>query len=113
MNRGATRTGSTTYLRAQRLIAWQRDGGRCVWCGRQPHQRRCSTSGCGLCFEADHLIHHSNGGSDHHSNLLTACRDCNQSRGTHTQPKHQPNATLAQAASRTAPGPMAGVRRQW
>ena len=117
MNGAASRTGSTTYYRAQRLIAWRRDQGQCVWCGKHPHLKRCIPAGCDLCFEADHLTHYSNGGSDHHSNLLTSCRGCNQARGTHpTPPTHTTQANAAQFAM-TASGPdrtpMAGVRRQW
>jgi hypothetical protein len=111
MSRGLARdrTGSDTHYRQQRLIAWRRDRGVCVWCGRHPHLRRCTPQGCGLCFEADHLVHTSNGGTDDHSNLLTSCRDCNQSRGTNPMPK--PIATNATPSPDR--NPMAGVQRQW
>lgn len=106
IKQGAARTGSTTYLRQQRLIAWHRDQGTCVWCGRRPHLNRCTPKGCELCFEVDHVRHVSNGGTDHHTNLVVACRACNQSRSTHAQPR---NITLKPEPS----GPMVGVRRAW
>ena len=114
--RAGNKAGSTTYLRQQRLLAWRRDGGRCVWCGKRPHLNRCSPRGCPLCFEADHLVHVSNGGTDHHSNLLTACRACNQARGTHPTPTQGPASMRTNErtnAASEAGNPMAGVRRAW
>lgn len=107
IKQGPHRTGSTTYYRQQRLIAWRRDRGICAWCGRRPHFDRCTPQGCDLCYEADHIQHVSNGGLDHHSNLVVACRACNQARSTHDTPRKRFAAATAEA------NPMAGVRRPW
>jgi hypothetical protein len=66
----------TRYVnRAKRDRIIARDEGRCFYCGREvpPDQR-----------EVDHKLPKSRGGSDRDDNLVTACRRCNQAKGTMT-----------------------------
>jgi hypothetical protein len=51
----------------------ERDGGACVWCGREP--RRADLT-------AEHLVPRSRGGRTTPENLTVACRACNRRRGT-------------------------------
>lgn len=55
-----------------RLRILRRDGFRCVYCGRTAAESR---------LEVDHQIPRVQGGSSRDSNLVTACRDCNQGKG--------------------------------
>jgi 5-methylcytosine-specific restriction endonuclease McrA len=57
----------------EELIA--RDGGACVWCGREPWQRDLT---------AEHLLPRSRGGRGFPENLAVACRDCNRRRRSKT-----------------------------
>lgn len=43
--------------------------------------------------EADHIVPHSLGGSDHLDNIRIICRHCNQSRGNATTRTLRPQAT--------------------
>jgi len=61
----------------KRAAIYHRDGWACAYCGRGlvgPHR----VSGSGLTL--DHLIPRSQGGSNHETNLVTACGTCNSSR---------------------------------
>lgn len=49
----------------------QRDGFRCVYCGATPDVAE---------LHVDHYQPKSRGGTDHQSNLRTACRACNLSK---------------------------------
>lgn len=49
----------------KRILIFERDGGKCVYCGNA--QR----------LEPDHIVARMRGGSDEISNLVTACHDCN------------------------------------
>src|SRR5438270_11680236 len=51
----------------------ERDGGACVWCGRELW--RCDLT-------AEHLLPRSRRGHGTLENLAVACRRCNRSRGT-------------------------------
>lgn len=50
----------------------QRDGFRCVYCGASPDVAE---------LHVDHRQPRSRGGTDHPSNLVTACAACNLSKG--------------------------------
>ena len=65
----AKRPGSTWQWRKVRQQVLTRDGGVCHICG-----------GMGA-NSADHVIPHSEGGTDHPSNLRAAHLSCNSSRG--------------------------------
>lgn len=56
-----------------RLAIYLRDGLACVWCGETLEDSGRLT--------LDHCRPHSKGGSNAPSNLVTACRRCNSSRG--------------------------------
>jgi hypothetical protein len=58
---------------AVRIRAMKRDRFRCTYCG---------VPGTDAELEIDHIIAVSNGGSHHISNLTTACRTCNQLKGS-------------------------------
>ena len=66
----------------RRLALYLRDGLACVWCG--------STIESGATLTLDHIIPYAAGGGtwgnggNENSNLLTACRRCNSSRGRRT-----------------------------
>jgi hypothetical protein len=53
------------------LIA--RDGGACVWCGREPWRRDLTL---------EHVVPRSRGGHATPENALVACRSCNRRRGS-------------------------------
>lgn len=59
----------------KRLALYMRDGYKCVWC-----QTDLSNAGP-RSLALDHLVPRVAGGSNHHANLVTACSDCNTSRG--------------------------------
>lgn len=52
-----------------KMYVWNRDGGRCVYCGS--NQR----------LEYDHIIPLAEGGSNTKRNLQLLCQDCNRSKG--------------------------------
>lgn len=55
-----------------RIRAMKRDRFRCTYCG---------VPGTDAELEIDHIIPIAKGGSNHISNLTTACRSCNQTKG--------------------------------
>jgi hypothetical protein len=63
---------STGNLRT-RFLVLQRDGFKCVYCGRSPSD--------GTVLEVDHVHPRSKGGSDELHNLVTACWECNRGKG--------------------------------
>lgn len=63
---------------AVRIRVMKRDRFRCTYCG---------TAGTDVELEVDHIIPVAKGGSHHMSNLTTACRACNQSKGDRDAPK--------------------------
>lgn len=66
--------GMNWIRQEKRLAIYLRDGLACVYCGDSAEK--------GATLTLDHLTCHSNGGSNHESNLVTACMRCNSSRGT-------------------------------
>jgi hypothetical protein len=59
----------------KRLAIYLRDGFTCLYCLADLHGADPSD------ITLDHLVCQSDGGSNHESNLVTACRHCNCSRG--------------------------------
>jgi hypothetical protein len=57
--------------RSRRFEILRRDDFTCRYCGR---------SAPAVALEVDHVTPRSRGGSDHASNLVTACVDCNQGK---------------------------------
>ena len=58
----------------KRLAIYLRDGLACAYCGHSVES--------GASLSLDHLKCASKDGSNHESNLVTACERCNKSRGT-------------------------------
>lgn len=56
-----------------RFGVMQRDKFRCVYCGAKPDAAE---------LQLDHVVPYSQGGADTIENLVTACPDCNNGRGT-------------------------------
>ena len=54
-----------------RIYILRRDGYRCVYCGAEPRRSY---------LEIDHVIPRKLGGATHPSNLVTACRPCNNGK---------------------------------
>lgn len=65
--------GMNWIRQAKRLAIYLRDGLACAWCGAAVED--------GAQLSLDHLKPHSKGGSNAASNLVTACKRCNDSRG--------------------------------
>lgn len=63
----------------KRLAIYLRDGCACVWCGFSVED--------GAQLTLDHVKPHSKGGGNHESNLVTACKRCNDSRGNRSVAK--------------------------
>lgn len=57
-----------------RFTVLMRDEFRCQYCGRSPK------TDADVILEVDHIIPRSNGGLDTITNLVTACRECNQGK---------------------------------
>ena len=71
-----------------RSIVLERDGHACVYCGADKP------------LEGDHIVPLSRGGSNALTNLATACRPCNLSKGSSTLEEWR--ARRAAAASRSS-----------
>lgn len=67
--------GSKWIRPAKRLSLYLRDGFRCSYCGED--LRGAAPDAITL----DHLVPRCEGGSNHETNLVTACRSCNSARG--------------------------------
>lgn len=65
--------------KTRRRYLWRNGRRHCHWCGKRltmrPNARGALT--------VDHLIPLSRGGTHKRSNLVPACRDCNQQKGAH------------------------------
>jgi hypothetical protein len=69
---GSKYQGSKWLRRERRLALYLRDGLACVYCGLGIED--------GAMLTLDHLIPHSQGGTNANDNLITACRTCNSAR---------------------------------
>lgn len=58
--------------KSRRFAIFARDGFACQYCGRKPPD---------VILEVDHIVAVVNGGSSEDLNLITACFDCNHSKG--------------------------------
>ena len=65
--------GSKWLTRERRLSIYLRDGLACVYCGASVED--------GTQLSLDHIIPHSEGGSNKNENLVSCCKKCNDSRG--------------------------------
>jgi hypothetical protein len=74
--KGSNGQGMNWLRPEKRLAIYLRDGLACAWCG--------SAVESGVTLTLDHLRVHSKGGGNHATNLVTACKRCNSSRGTRT-----------------------------
>lgn len=68
--------------RIARLKAYEKQGGRCFWCG-VPTRRETADKGVFLApSTAEHLIPKSRGGTNSQRNIVSACKQCNCCRGS-------------------------------
>lgn len=78
--RSATRAAEwqgQNWIRPERRLAiYLRDGLACVWCGQAVE--------AGVVMTLDHVTTYAAGGGHESSNLVTACKRCNDSRGKRT-----------------------------
>lgn len=65
--------GMNWIRKEKRLAIYLRDGLACVYCGQSVED--------GVQLTLDHLICYKHRGTNHESNLVTACLQCNSSRG--------------------------------
>lgn len=72
----------------KRLAIYLRDGFTCLYCGTD--LRNSTPQDVTL----DHLITKSEGGSNSESNLVTACKKCNSSRGAKSLVEFAPGGAL-------------------
>lgn len=66
--------GMNWIRQEKRLAIYLRDGLACVWCGASVEDNAQ--------LSLDHLTPHCKGGSNGERNLVTACKRCNDSRGS-------------------------------
>lgn len=72
--RKAANQGMNWIRPVKRLAIYMRDGLACVYCG--------ATVEDGAVLTLDHVKCYAHSGDHSHTNLVTACRRCNSSRGT-------------------------------
>lgn len=58
---------------------WKKQRGLCHWCKRQMNKRPPPDP---LSCTLDHVVPYSKGGGGHFNNLVAACRQCNNGRGS-------------------------------
>lgn len=69
--------------KAKRQAVFERDGWKCVYCGRRRGERyiNCRRREREVALEVDHIVPRSKGGSSDPSNLQTLCSSCNGRKG--------------------------------
>lgn len=70
---------SSATWREIRLLVFERDGYTCQYCGKKTDSPQC-----------DHVVPLSSGGKSTMENLVTACRECNLSKGAKTVEEWMP-----------------------
>ena len=94
--RGQTRPSGQWIRTDSRLAIYLRDGFRCVYCGRDLHGADPQD------LTLDHVHPWSLGGENEPTNLITACRSCNCSRGARTLASYADEHTRAAVRRQTA-----------
>jgi 5-methylcytosine-specific restriction endonuclease McrA len=79
----------------KRLAIYLRDKFACTYCGRDLHNAPAGD------VHLDHVVAKSDGGTNHETNLVTACRTCNCSRQSKNVADFAPKA-LGRLARQTA-----------
>lgn len=74
--------GGKWIRKSKRARIHARDRWHCVWCEQSvyPHGMFAGSASARLAH-LDHVQPRSLGGGNHHGNLVTACKACNDSRG--------------------------------
>ena len=72
--------GSRWIRPEKRAALYERDGWECVYCGRGPRDKRNPQQAM-VILTLDHITPRSHGGGNESTNLVTACKTCNSSRG--------------------------------
>ncbi len=79
--------------RKNRDAVFDRDGGKCVYCGcvllRHRHPLRCSYAESAEYWEIDHRTPVDSGGTNHVANLQLTCSGCNQDKGTRNDKEYR------------------------
>jgi 5-methylcytosine-specific restriction endonuclease McrA len=84
--------GSSWITKHKRLAIYLRDGFICCYCGRD-------LKGAKPCeINLDHLTPRSKGGDNDATNLITACKSCNSSRGNKSLEDYAPGGSLERIA---------------
>ena len=97
MNRKTNWQGMNWIRQEKRLAIYLRDGCACAWCG-------VSIEDEGTTLSLDHIKCHIKGGSNDASNLVTACSNCNTSRGAKSV------AAFARVMSKKSGTPVDGIK---
>jgi 5-methylcytosine-specific restriction endonuclease McrA len=61
---------------------YEKSDGKCRYCGKRLSIKNHGQPGQRGAWEIDHSRSRANGGSDHLNNLVAACVDCNQEKGS-------------------------------
>ena len=77
--KSGNKNGMNWITQVKRLAIYMRDGLACAYCGQSIE------AGASLCL--DHLVSRCDGGSNHASNLVTACKRCNDSKNSRSVAK--------------------------
>jgi hypothetical protein len=97
-------TGMNWLRQEKRLAIYLRDGLACVWCAAAIED--------GARLTLDHLRPHVHGGSNAATNLVTACKRCNDSRGARSVAKFAATVAAYLNHGVRAAAILAHVRRQ-
>ncbi|MGL4299417.1 MAG: HNH endonuclease [Candidatus Neomicrothrix subdominans] len=76
--------------RKLRQAILDRDYWQCHWCRQHVHPTCGGGTGrsyCDRCATVDHVVAKVDGGSDHPTNLVASCRECNRLRSQGRDPQ--------------------------
>ena len=76
----------SSQLQRSRNRAFQRQGGRCFYCGVIMRRPPNAPAGGRLRCTAEHLLPRSEGGSEAFDNIVAACAHCNRTRHLRKRP---------------------------